>query len=221
MSMASLLRQEIDGITLLRLNRPERRNALDGPAMAALAAELSSDGGPIILTGDSTCFSSGVDIDMIRSDPQASSAALFGLLEAGLTSRRSVIAAVEGRAVGGGWLLCATADLTVASPAACFAAPEVSMGIPAIVAAALLCDALGPALWARGMLAGIELSSHELGAVGAVDIADDPLVHALDQARAFAALDSHAFQATKEFSRRERLARLKQAEIQSIAFLHP
>lgn len=220
MTESSLLREQRDDCTLLRINRSAQRNALDHAVMSALTAEFErACASPLVICGDGITFSSGVDTVMVRSDPRGASTAFLDLLEAGLRSRRPVVAAVEGTAIGGGWLLSATADLVVACANTRFSAPEVRIGIPPFVGAALLKGLLGPTLWARGWLAGMDITAKELAGIDAVMLDPDPLATAMYHARAFAAASPAAFAAGKAFANRDVLARLGLARAESIAFV--
>ncbi|AKH98865.1 short chain enoyl-CoA hydratase [Hoeflea sp. IMCC20628] len=126
----------VEHVALLRLNRPEARNALSPELRAELRHEfnrLSDDPSirAIVLTGDMKAFAAGADIKsmvdigaaemMARNDEQNWAAIR--------TCRKPVIAAVDGYALGGGCELAMHADIIVAGEAAVFGQPEVRLGI--------------------------------------------------------------------------------------------
>lgn len=114
----------------IRLNRPEKRNAIDAATREELERSFAGfDSDPsirvVIFTGEGTAFCAGVDL---------SDAAPVGPLEgkplvAPLDNfSKPVIAAVNGPAVAGGFELALGADLRIASESATFALPEVRLG---------------------------------------------------------------------------------------------
>jgi enoyl-CoA hydratase/carnithine racemase len=139
-----LLRGDIDGIALLSLNRPERRNALSEEMLAALRNEftaIASDSSVrvVILSHNGPAFSAGHDMKEMtahRTEPDRGRAYFKALMEqcsAVMMSIRNlsqpIIAAVEGVATAAGCQLVATCDLAIASETARFATPGVHIGL--------------------------------------------------------------------------------------------
>ena len=131
------LRLEIDGrIATLTVNRPEVRNALDGPTVEefhqALAQVTAAKATVLIVTGaGDQAFVSGADIRAIqkrrRDDALAS---INSRLMTAIESHDAIsIAAVNGVAFGGGCELALACDLRIAAENAVFALPEPSLGI--------------------------------------------------------------------------------------------
>ena len=123
-------------VALVRLNRPEARNALSPELRGQLRdvfLRLSDDAvtRAIVLTGDSRAFAAGADIKsmvdigaaemMARNDEQNWAAIR--------QCRKPIIAAVDGYALGGGCELAMHADIIVAGEGAVFGQPEVRLGI--------------------------------------------------------------------------------------------
>lgn len=131
-----LLRERSDAIEVLRLNRPEKRNALNLELVRALHAafdDLKQDGAlrAVILASSGADFMAGADIAQLRErgvdDALASiNGALFRKVE---DLPVPVIAAVGGYALGGGCELALAADLRVAGHSARLGQPEVALGI--------------------------------------------------------------------------------------------
>jgi len=127
----------IDGhVGLLRLNRPEARNALSPEVMEEIAAELErldplEEVRCIVLAGSEEVFAAGADIKAMSERTFAEShyhpAAAFWRRLAGL--RTPLVAAVSGWALGGGCELALACDLIVASETAEFGQPEITLGI--------------------------------------------------------------------------------------------
>jgi methylglutaconyl-CoA hydratase len=138
------------GVATLTLNRPEKRNALDGAMVAALKRELRrADADPqvrvVALRGAGSDFCSGADLAALRQIAEASvmenladvdeMAELFLLIR---RMTRPVVALVHGRALAGGCGLATACDLVVAARGASFGYPEVRIGfVPAMVMAIL------------------------------------------------------------------------------------
>jgi enoyl-CoA hydratase/carnithine racemase len=124
------------GVALLRLNRPEARNALSPEMMEQLAAELERlDPDPdvrcTVIAGSEKVFAAGADIRAMseRSFEEAlrHPAASFWRRLAAI--RTPLIAAVSGYALGGGCELALACDMIVASETARFGQPEITLGI--------------------------------------------------------------------------------------------
>jgi enoyl-CoA hydratase/carnithine racemase len=139
-----LLRNDIDGIALLSLNRPQQRNALSEAMLTALAGEFAAIAADknvrtVILSHNGPAFSSGHDMKEMtahRADADCGRAYFKALMEqcsALMMSIRKmpqpVIAAVEGVAAAAGCQLVASCDLAVASETAQFSTPGVHIGL--------------------------------------------------------------------------------------------
>ncbi|HEX7131490.1 MAG TPA: crotonase/enoyl-CoA hydratase family protein [Iamia sp.] len=121
-----------DGVTVIRIGRPERRNAIDSATAERLHDELIAfDEDPdlrvAVLTGDETAFCAGADLkDLPRLRPSGP------LGPTRLQLSKPVIAAVEGWCVAGGIELAAWCDLRVAGESAVFGCLERRWGVPLI-----------------------------------------------------------------------------------------
>jgi len=135
--LADLVESTRDGnVALLRLNRPEARNALSPEMMEELAAELERlDPDPevrcIVIAGSEQVFAAGADIKAMSERSFAAAlyhpAASFWRRVAAV--KTPLIAAVSGYALGGGCELALACDMIVASDTALFAQPEITLGI--------------------------------------------------------------------------------------------
>lgn len=122
----------------VRLNRPDRLNALHPPANAELGEVFDDfaaddDMWVAIITGEGRGFSAGNDL-RYQAEGGQRVAAPNGF--AGLTSRwdlnKPVIAAVNGVSMGGGFEIALACDLIIASEKAIFALPEPKVGLAAL-----------------------------------------------------------------------------------------
>jgi enoyl-CoA hydratase/carnithine racemase len=123
-------------VALLRLNRPEARNALSPEMMEEIAAELERlDPDPevrcIVIAGSDEVFAAGADIRAIseRSFEEALRHPAASFWRRVAAVKTPLIAAVSGYALGGGCELALSCDMIVASDTALFGQPEITLGI--------------------------------------------------------------------------------------------
>jgi len=177
----------IDGVALLRLNRPELFNALN----LALRRELAEafrrlDADPsvrvVVLAGGPRAFCAGADLnEYVDATPmdllQRRHDLLWGAIAA---CKKPVIAAVRGHALGGGCELALHADLILAGRSARFGQPEVKVGImPGGGATQRLTRALGKFGAMKMLLLGEPISADAALQCGLVaEVLDDEAVEA-------------------------------------------
>jgi len=139
-----------DGVTRITLNRPDKRNALDGEIVGELKAAFGTSAADdacrvVLLAGAGTDFCSGADLANLEKT--AHNSVLENMADARLTADlflmmrnhpRPVIAAVQGRALAGGCGIATACDIILAAQSAQFGYPEVNIGfVPAMVMAIL------------------------------------------------------------------------------------
>ena len=122
---------EDDTITVVTLDRPERRNALDHATLAELTEVLAAaEARPtrvLILTGASGHFCAGADLQGVED---ASFATLLqGVLDRLVNVSFPTVAAIEGAALGAGTQLAVACDLRVATPNSSFGIPAAKLGL--------------------------------------------------------------------------------------------
>jgi enoyl-CoA hydratase/carnithine racemase len=135
--VSDLVETSVDGhVALLRLNRPEARNALSPEVMEKLAAELERlDPDPevrcIVIAGSEKVFAAGADIRAMseRSFAEALYHPAAGFWKRLAAVKTPLVAAVSGWALGGGCELALSCDMIVASETAVFGQPEINLGI--------------------------------------------------------------------------------------------
>jgi methylglutaconyl-CoA hydratase len=138
------------GVATITLNRPDKRNAISfeliDDLLRALQEVETSDAIVLIVTGAGKAFSSGMDLDnlktLIGKSPEQNlkdSETMVRLFRALYEFSKVTIAAVNGAAIAGGTGLALLCDFTLAVPEAKFGYTEVRIGfVPAIVSTFLL-----------------------------------------------------------------------------------
>lgn len=139
MAFETIILENVDDVAVITLNRPEAMNALNGKLLGELAQAVSDVDADkkircIILTGSEKAFAAGADIkemadksfvDMYRSN-------LFGdETDRFIKTRKPIIAAVAGFALGGGCELAMMCDFIIAADTAKFGQPEINLGVMA------------------------------------------------------------------------------------------
>ena len=127
-----------DGIAVLTLNNPERRNALSSRTLSALEEWLDwiakdPDARVVVIRSEGPVFSSGHDLnELVNGDAEDYTAvfeACTRVMEAIRLLPKPVIAQVQGLATAAGCQLVATCDIVVAADTAAFATPGVQIGL--------------------------------------------------------------------------------------------
>lgn len=177
-----LFERPADRVVLLRINRPEVRNALNLELRHALAEAFRYLAGDrqthvVVLTGDAKAFCAGADLsEYVDATPADIVERNMPRLWAAIAEcPKPVVAAVCGYAIGGGFELAMHADIVVAGRSARFAQPEISIGItPGGGATQRLTRAAGKANAMRLMLTGEPIDAEAAKAMGLVsDLVDD------------------------------------------------
>lgn len=209
---ASMIRSDIEGaIAVVTINRPERRNALGSQLMhdlgTALAdAERNDAVSAVVLTGAPPAFCAGSDLkelaglsiaEMCRHESEtAAFARAIGY------RAKPVIAAVEGYALGGGFILAASCDIVVSASNARWHLPEAPNGwLPPWGLTALL-TRVGPVRARRLTWGAAPIDTIEAARIGLVDDVAEPgaaLSSAMQVATDLAAVPREAIASTKRF----------------------
>ena len=131
-----LVEHPSDDIVVLRINRPQVRNALNLEVRIRLADEIARYGSDaktrcVIISGSDTVFAAGADItEMANAGPvEVMARNVQQYYQAIMDCPKPVIAAVEGFALGGGFELALCADIIVVGEGAKLGLPEVKLGI--------------------------------------------------------------------------------------------
>lgn len=162
-----------DGVARVFLARPEKSNALDTPFLLEIQAcfeKLGDDAGlrAVVLAGRGKAFCGGADVAELASLTASNAAAFVGRIHAVCSAIRAlpvpVVARLHGAVIGAGLEIAAACDLRVAAEGTRFAMPEVRLGIPSVVEAALL-----PRLVGAGRAAWLVLTGEFIDARRAFD----------------------------------------------------
>jgi enoyl-CoA hydratase/carnithine racemase len=220
--MEVLLESGVDRVALVRINRPEARNALNNAVREQLAQTFldladNDEVRCVILTGTENVFSAGAKIkamadaqpfDMIRRATERNWAPLKNF-------PKPLIAAVDGSALGGGCELAMHADMIVAGESVKFAQPELKVRItPGAGGNQRLVRAVGNFKAMKLLLTGELIAAREAEAMGLVAevVPDDEVLdRALALARAVSCLPPLAGRKIKESVRQGSGLSLKSA----------
>lgn len=203
MTDKTLYERRQDGVRLLTLNDPDRRNAIGPDLQVELAdrvSEVKADPGAraLILAGEGTAFCAGADlpavftqsersVSQIRQDLREYYQCFLPILDLQIPT----IAAVQGPAIGAGLNLALCCDLRLAGPNALFGATFSRIGLhPGGGCTYFLTRCMGAQRALRVLLQGDTLDAGRAVANGLADEqVEDPLEQALAIASRFAELD--------------------------------
>ena len=161
------------GVARLFLARPEKSNALTSPFLKVIREtleKLKSDTvlRAVVLAGRGKAFCGGADVAELASLTPASGGAFVERIHDVCAAIRAlpvpVVAKLHGAVIGAGLEIAAACDLRIAAEGTKFAMPEVRLGIPSVVEAALL-----PRLMGSGRAAWLVMSGEFIDARRALD----------------------------------------------------
>jgi enoyl-CoA hydratase/carnithine racemase len=166
-----------EGVWLVRLDRPESRNALSPELMEELASELERldtdrQARCLVIAGSDEVFAAGADIRALRErtfeESMRHPTASFWPRVAAV--KTPLMAAVSGWALGGGFELALACDLVVASETAEFGQPEITLGIiPGGGGTQRLARVIGKQRAMELVLTGRRIDAHEAASLGLVN----------------------------------------------------
>jgi enoyl-CoA hydratase len=210
MTYETLIVETDEGVTLIRLNRPQALNALNGQLMDELTAALDvAEADPdircMVITGSERAFAAGADIKEMASKSYAEA---FGEdfitrnWERVTRCRKPVIAAVAGYALGGGCELAMMCDFIIAAENAKFGQPEITIGVsPGAGGTQRLTRFAGKSKAMDMILTTRQMDAAEAERAGLVSrVVPTPqlLEEAMKAAKVIAALSPNAVMLTKE-----------------------
>jgi enoyl-CoA hydratase/carnithine racemase len=197
------------GLLTLRLNRPDKKNALTRAMYSQLAEALKqADSDPeinaVLITGSAECFTAGNDIaDFIQEPPSSLDSPVFHFMLNLLECSKPVIAGVAGAAVGIGTTLLLHCDLVYISRDAKLRMPFVNLGLcPEFGSSLLLPRLLGQAKAAELLLLGEGFTGEQAAAWGiateALGSGEAALAKAREMALRFETLPAEAVRISKQ-----------------------
>ena len=209
MDYETLLVERRGAVTLITLNRPQALNALNSRVLADLIAALGAFDaddrqGCAVLTGGDKAFAAGADIKEMQGQGFADMYAsdFFAGYERVTATRKPVIAAVAGYALGGGCELAMMCDFILAADNAKFGQPEIKLGVtPGMGGSQRLPRAVGKAKAMEMCLTGRMMDAEEAeraGLVSRVVPLAELVEDAVKTAATIAAMAPLAVKATKE-----------------------
>lgn len=199
-------------VFVIEINRPEKKNALLPGMYAALAAGLyqaneDPDIHVILLRGTEDCFTSGNDVNgFLASDEPTAERPSASFMRALNESKKPIVAAISGLAIGIGTTLLFHCDLIYASEDCFLQLPFTRLGLcPEAGSSYLLPKQIGHARAAELLLLGDRFSASkakEYGIINEVLPQEQYLEHAMDKATELAALPSDSVQSSKALIKR-------------------
>lgn len=218
------------GVADVRMNRPDKRNALDGAMFTALAAageRLKSEPGvrAVVLSGEGSSFCAGLDFGSFQQMASGNGAAAAdgddsgnpGSMAAGRITHLGqqvswvwqeipvpVIAAVHGHALGGGIQICLGADIRIVHPDTQMSVREIHWGlVPDMTGTMVLSRLIRPDIAKELTFTARVFDGREALSLGlATKLSDDPRADALAMATEIAGRSPDAVRGAKELFNR-------------------
>ncbi len=192
-----------DGIAVLTLNNPQRRNALSSHTLAALEEwldEIAADPAArvVVIRSEGPVFSSGHDLNELVNGDAEDYTAVFDactrVMEAIRLLPKPVIAQVQGLATAAGCQLVATCDIAVAADTAAFATPGVQIGLFCTTPGVAVARSVMPKKAMEMLLTGKPISAQEaiaFGLISRIAPADELETQTMELARQIASASAH------------------------------
>jgi enoyl-CoA hydratase/carnithine racemase len=213
--MSEYLQVERRGrVAIVRFTRPEKLNIFSRAAISALHQTVNElaqahNLGAVIITGSGRAFVGGADVREMRELEPGSAREFITALHNSFEAIRSlpvpVIAAVNGYALGAGCELLTACDLRIAASNALIGMPEIKVGIPSVIEAALLVPLVGLGKATELVLTGENIDAREAERIGLVNkvVAPEALEEeALALAEKLAGYSPRAMRLQKQLIRR-------------------
>ncbi len=216
-----------DRILTVRMNRPEKKNALTRQMYVAMTAALhqadaDSAVRAILIIGSADCFTAGNDLQDFANASPGEPAVALEYLKALAATAKPVLAAVAGPAVGIGTTMLLHCDLTYAAPSARFQLPFVNLGLcPEAGSSLILPELVGHHRAAELLFFGEPFSAglaHQLGIVNQVLPEKELLPAAIAKAQQLAQKPPSALRTTKALLKRNNPAIIDAIDSESEKF---
>lgn len=201
-----------EGVCIIQIARPEKKNALSHSMYKALAdglkeADSDSSVKVILMRGTEDCFTSGNDVnDFVASEESSNERPSVQFMKALAGLRKPLIAAVNGLGIGIGTTMLMHCDLVYAAHDSFLQLPFTRLGLcPEAGSSFLAPNIMGHQRAAELLLLGERFSAskaREYGLVNEVLEAPQVFPYALEKAKTLAALPSEAVQTSKHLLKR-------------------
>jgi enoyl-CoA hydratase len=177
MAEAAIRVERRGGVVRCTLDRPPL-NLFEPGLIAALRATFETLAADptvrvVVLTGAGRAFTGGMNVRVLRDLDAAGATGLITSLHDAIEAVHAapfpVVAAINGHALGAGFELALACDLRVAAAEATFGLPEVRVGVPSVIQAALLPPLVGPGRAAELLLTGATIGAAQALAWGLVN----------------------------------------------------
>ena len=173
-----IIEETLNRITIIKLNRPEKRNALNYAMVDKLVEsfvrlEKESNCKAIVLTGiGNLAFCSGMDLSVLKNFDAQSAVEWVSKLKVLYSSIRlfnkPCIGAINGIAAGAGYQIALLCDLRVGSPSTTMSQPEINVGLPTNNGTGLMFLTIGLSKTSELAYTGRSISTKELLELGLV-----------------------------------------------------
>ena len=216
-----------DFVLTLQLNRPEKKNALTVAMYQTLADQLfAADEDPdvrvVVIRGTEDCFTSGNDLmDFMQNPPTGEDSSVGQFLKAVSTTKKPLVAIVDGLAIGIGTTLLLHCDLVYIGANARLKLPFVNLGLcPEAASSYLLPRLIGTAKASELLLLGSEFSGADAVAMGLANAefpSEELIASGMARVAQLVAQPPEAVRISKELIRgrdRESIAEVMQMEFE-------
>lgn len=219
-----------DGVMAIRMNRPEKKNAITGDMYAQMAAALDEANAnenvrSVLFLGTPGAFSAGNDIAdfaKVAMSGKRDSMAVFDFLERIIMAPKPLVAGVDGLAIGVGTTMLLHCDYVVSSDASKFKTPFVDLGlVPEAGSSLIMPNITGHhkafALLAMGEGFSAE-SAKEAGFVNSIVAPGDLEDSAMAVAKSLASKPVEALKLSRDLIRGDRSPVLKRMQEEAVLF---
>ena len=179
MRFTTILLEKAPGIATITLNQPQRLNLLDNQMITELKKAIDSlenddNTRAVIITGaGERAFSAGVDLKLMREFDVTRAREFIQLLHNTCKKIRElpqiVIAAINGVCFGGSFELALSCDIRIAGENAQLALPEIKVGLPSVIEAALMTKFIGIGKTKELIFTGDSIDAYEAEKLGLVN----------------------------------------------------
>ncbi|MEM1422767.1 MAG: enoyl-CoA hydratase/isomerase family protein [Planctomycetota bacterium] len=200
---------ELPGVGVVVLDRPDQRNAMDERMLRDLSLELGAMGADetvrcVVLRGEGRVFSAGFDLPACLDDPDRLHAMLLALADVCATVKRlrvPVVCAAHGAAIAGACALASSCDLVITDRAAKIGYPVVTIGVSPAISGPTLERAVGAGRARERLLDPALITGERAREIGlaslCVDLPEDVTPRAHIEAKKLADKPAHSVQRTK------------------------